>query len=828
MILIVILSTLTLANAQSCTTDTSCHFLSAPCTNTNCICDPNTLTCKIALGNSCIPSIGSTDPCETGTVCSGGRCLALHDEDCTEGLCVYRGVCIYGKCRAMPGYAWDPIAQAYKLCDQNCATCFAPNNPSACLSCTDSNKEAIGGVCACLQGASNSAGLCFPCDSTCGTCAIPNNPFGCTSCAQDIMTLISGVCFCPIGMAWNRGTRNCEYCDPSCKTCSIPGNPNYCTSCNTGTLVNGNCITEVPPVECPYGTAPDANGNCLPCHYSCETCLVPEHSGRCTSCSRSKRLVGGMCVPYKVKYKKYKRPPSCCPSLMASINNVCKCVRGYIGNSLSPSTSDTYCLPCHPSCLTCYEANNPEACTSCFRGLYLVNGKCTTDPLPLSLPPINCSPVCITCTAPNDPYQCTNCSMTDAIQRNGKCYCPPGTYNNTNVCVEACDFPCSECFIDDSSICTACPEGLLALGGTCVCPNRTALSPIMPLNSGGLFASGPRCVACDMSCETCAEPSNPLACTSCNDPRATLTNGECLCPDSAMSYDVRGLCACPPGQIEENGVCLGVPCPPGTFLEDGECVPCEVPNCAVCSTSTTCAECESGFYLQDGLCLECPPYCLSCVAPGYCTVCAPGYVLNNGQCVKPCPACCSSCTFDELDNPVCTSCINNYVYVNGQCATCSEGIPNCANCRNCVCTRCNAGYYLLSPTQCAYCANAIPNCVICNGPDVCLQCRDGFYFNETLRQCLVQPPPTPEPPVPSKCPEGTYKNKLGKCCECHYTCKACIGPGIHMCTKCYPDSILYPVLGTNWGKCICRSGHWFDRKRRCCISTTVSRPPPNY
>lgn len=807
----IILLVLVLVNAQinqRCTTDDNCHNKASPCTNTNCICDPQTLTCKLALGLECT---AATNNCQTGAVCSGGRCLALDGQSCEEGLCVEGGDCVLGVCHASPGFGWDPVNQIYSLCDPMCETCLSPSDPMSCLTCADADKVTVDGACVCTEGAANEDGQCLPCDPTCLTCAVPETPFGCTSCALDTMTLISGICFCPEGTAWNNQTLNCENCDPSCLTCSIPEDPTACTSCATGTLVNGNCTTEEVTVECPDGTALDAQGVCQSCHFSCQTCLAPDNPNRCTSCVRDKRLVGGMCVPYKVKYKKYKRPPSRCPSLMASINGVCKCIRGYVGDAISASMSDTYCLPCDRSCLTCYEAGNPDACTSCYRGMYLHNGTCTLSPFP-DTPSLQCDANCLNCTRAHEPNQCTSCAMANSLNRNGFCFCPAGGYNFSNTCVEPCDYPCLECFINGSSICTACPSNLLPLGGTCVCPNGTAL------------ASEGECASCDISCSTCIEPDNPNACSSCSDPRATLVNGMCLCPDPVMIFNSEGICECPEGQREMDDVCIFMACPPGTVLVGEECVECSIPNCISCDSLTTCTECEAGYYLLNGRCIRCPTECLTCTSGTVCTSCAPGYTLVNGRCMRACPSCCTSCTHDIRGNPVCTSCLNNFVYINGACSTCSVGIPHCVNCRNCACTRCETGYYLANATRCASCESAIPHCEICNGPTSCLRCTAPYQYDPATRQCLLQT--TPPEPEPGECPEGTYKNKLGVCVPCYFNCKTCAGSGMNMCTSCYPNSILYPEIGAAWGRCVCRGGYWFDRSQHCCVSTTATASKP--
>ena len=788
---------------QTCSSNATCQNLPfPPCTSTGCICDPLSLTCKLSLGQPCINGQGY---CQIGTVCVGGICLATDSQPCSSGLCILGGNCINGKCRAAPGYAWDPVNAVYSPCSPTCATCFTPNDPSSCLTCTDSNKYATSGICVCSSGASSSNGACLACDPICATCAVPQSPFGCTSCALASMTLISGLCFCPVGMAWNPTTLACENCDSSCLTCTRPGSPNFCTSCVTGTLVGGTCSSAPTPVTCRPGTAPNANGICLPCHCTCKTCLAPSNPNRCTSCKQADRLVGGMCVPFKVKYKKLKKKPVSCPSLMASINGVCKCIRGYVGNSLSPTTCDTYCMPCDPSCLTCYEAQNPSACTSCQKGLFLVGGICTIN---ISTPPssITCSPICLNCTTANNPYECVTCAMSNSQQRNGFCYCAAGSYNFSNVCIAPCDYPCSECFITNSSICTACPVGLIPLGGTCVCPSGTAF------NSAGV------CAPCDVSCLSCAQAGNILACTTCTDIRATLTNGQCVCPDPLMSYNSSGLCSCPAGTLEVGSICISSLCPPGTFPVNGDCVACTLPNCANCSSLTTCTECNPGYYLLfNGLCAKCPATCLTCSSASLCTSCLPGYILDSfGRCVRSCPACCPTCTINSLGQVTCLSCLNNFIFLNSQCLTCSNAIPGCVNCKNCACTKCAAGYFLSNSTKCTACGIAIPNCEVCTNSNTCLRCTSPFVFDAYQRKCVIQTPP------PTSCPDGTYMDRSGICLPCYTNCKKCVGSGLNMCTECYPGSILYPQDSCAWGRCVCKGGQVFDHGRKCCQPATLA------
>ena len=60
-----------------------------------------------------------------------------------------------------------------------------------------------------------------------------------------------------------------------------------------------------------------------------------------------------------------------------------------------------------------------------------------------------------------------------------------------------------------------------------------------------------------------------------------------------------------------------------------------IPNCDICNGTLVCSECQSGYVLQDGKCVEqvaCPSNCAECDSSGVCTKCDGGYVLKNGAC----------------------------------------------------------------------------------------------------------------------------------------------------------------------------------------------------
>jgi hypothetical protein len=65
-------------------------------------------------------------------------------------------------------------------------------------------------------------------------------------------------------------------------------------------------------------------------------------------------------------------------------------------------------------------------------------------------------------------------------------------------------------------------------------------------------------------------------------------------------------------------------------LDDGLCMPCDAGNnCAKCSVSDTtiCTQCDSGYYIYNSTCTDCPTACSACMSSEYCTKCADGYYM---------------------------------------------------------------------------------------------------------------------------------------------------------------------------------------------------------
>jgi hypothetical protein len=84
------------------------------------------------------------------------------------------------------------------------------------------------------------------------------------------------------------------------------------------------------------------------------------------------------------------------------------------------------CIQCHPSCATCFAANNSNACTTCTNGRTIdtVSNVCYEPCLenqykptpvdPLSTNCLSCHPTCKTCRGPLE-TDCLSCELSRSI-----------------------------------------------------------------------------------------------------------------------------------------------------------------------------------------------------------------------------------------------------------------------------------------------------------------------------------------------------------------------------------------------------------------------------
>ncbi len=371
-------------------------------------------------------------------------------------------------------------------------------------------------------------------------------PRGCSTC--DCNSCISG-------FVLDSSTKTCVACAPGCIACSLNG-LSSCTSCFSGFFLN-------------------ANSSCQPCQSPCLACTTSATS--CTACPPGQYFSVG------------QAQCDFCPKNCFNCTNSSECVTCQPGFVLTPANR---CRKCSIKCSNC-EPSNITKCTSCSRGLQLLNGDC-----------VSCPDNCLSCSN----GLCADC-------KNG--YSP----NSNGVCVLNCKLPCITCVDNQPTQCLSCQSGSLLVSSTCQLDTScNATSSCSYCGQGLNFylfpnGSGAVCLPCPSiaNCIQCSS-SNTFKCSICRD--AYYVNEDSGCSNCSVNCT----------SCISDTVCLG--CIAGFTLLDGfsqgQCLQCRIP-CATCQGSTTyCTSCIAGFTKQSWMCQNDTRISLTIILND-----AAGNILNN-------------------------------------------------------------------------------------------------------------------------------------------------------------------------------------------------------
>ncbi len=237
-------------------------------------------------------------------------------------------------------------------------------------------------------------------------------------------------------------------------------------------------------------------------------------------------------------------------------------------------------------------------------------------------------------------------------------------------------------------------------------------------------------------------------------PKTCSSNSDCPASRSCQN----GICVDPPScDCTDDQVCFQGECVTKGGCKKGNCCP---ESCSECDQAEdVCTKCQSGYYLVDGVCIECPEYAtcpggsgdtFNCTAPFLKTsdesgcYCPAGYVLDpvNKTCT-PCPAG-SFC--DEDNTTIPENCPQGSYCPEGSIEPtacdpgkyCPEGsseqtsCPAGTICPNNISISCGAGTPNGTQTACTCYTNASP---LTNGSCVC---NNGYpqIFKTTCVECL--------------------------------------------------------------------------------------------
>jgi len=338
--------------------------------------------------------------------------------------------------------------------DHNCWTTFSPNyKPDGSEACpSECNSNYFTGC--------NLLGECIKWPDE--NCLSSNKQGFCICCQKNTVVSKTGKCVCDSDSALNSTSLTCDHCHDSCLTCSQPGNKQRCTKCPLGYALNpiynsdnqiqGECIE-----KCPENSTENINGICENvCDDSCRKCYEGKNPYKCTSCKNGQYIVGenyGPCVkicPYgtAVSINETKCLPchyTCDSCITPYIETACLACNGnYTYKSLINANKGIGTCTNNCSNLANFENNNTLIYTDTVNKLCYQNGQC----------PINmyknienhecqaCHFSCFGCTAPQDPTQCLGCSSGKMFLRLESQKAPSGT----------CVYNCEDNDIKDTKI----------------------------------------------------------------------------------------------------------------------------------------------------------------------------------------------------------------------------------------------------------------------------------------------------------------------------------------------------------------------------------------
>ena len=201
-------------------------------------------------------------------------------------------------------------------------------------------------------------------------------------------------------------------------------------------------------------------------------------------------------------------------------------------------------------------------------------------------------------------------------------------------------------------------------------------------------------------------------------------------------------------------------------------------QCKSCDTTTgTCSVCNTGYYLQNNICITCPANAQCDNGLDY--VCANTFYKSRDECinicsnitcvdgtlpvasadkcccpVNACPSICAECTDGE-----CKKCNDGYLLSGSACISC----PDNATCNGTHSYSCKAGTYRRQGYKCTKCpANSNP----CDGKSSSFSCKKGYYLsNSSCVACPTGCSSCSSASSCSACSAGYYKSG-SNCYQC--------------------------------------------------------------
>lgn len=657
--------------------------------------------------------------------------------------------------------------------DKKCSSCNSSTeffSGIACLSNTPTTNVCIAkavktnGVCKCPKYFSY-ATLGGSCVDTCATTEYPDKNGFCIPQCTSSMTPLTRCLKCPPNQKFSP-SQGCVACDATSCPCPVYSLAGYCVNSCPGNMISDDSKKVC---SCPPGLFYDPSvTNCV------STCLLGRrqniNNGICECdidrplrdgascvaiCSDSKieDIINGTCKPQIFD--------SCdTDNNHINIKGVCTCIG---------TLSGKVCTPCATPNL--YFDISTGLCTSCPNGFILINKLCVsqcpnfsklsaegiktcTDTCDLLDPITNsCVTTCGDGKLANNFGICA-CNQGKALTTTGDCIeCLSGITDRNGVCLPSCDALlegnicdtkcssgkvavgrycldiCNQKFYDsengfacidecnkkiDGKFCVStCPPDKIEDGGSCICPDGTALNP--DTNT---------CV--NLKCNVGQELSPSGDCIKCKS--GTYNTGDSIkckkCPKELTSNPEQTMCVLKNDRIItatglefNSGDCIKIRMVPDKL--NSKCIPCEN-NTQFDKATSTCVDCGNGKVSGD-------------YSFGYCQSCKPGTIFFSPS-TSTSTNTCNSCPdgFYRTDSmESCSQCFGKLKKDQSRCDPCSIGFRY--DTINKVCITCTNHQIVLE--------NICFDCGINERPSYdgkrCENCPPGQVYDSTSENCII-------------------------------------------------------------------------------------------
>ena len=552
----------------------------------------------------------------------------------------------------------------------------------------------------------------------------------CTKCIDVNAAINNGICICNAGYVLNATSKICSKCPSNCQTCT---SSTQCTSCiesTTMVLSAGGCTCKAGYY---LNTAISYKPYCAPCPTGCSTCTSATSCCLDTSCcaDSNNRLTGTttcQCAANYIMYANDGKCYTCSPACSSSQF----CAMTSYGQS-APTTPTMACIAQQPFLHALYIVSSSSF--TCDYG-YVLNSNSNG----CAVCPMGCYSNCIyssgsaicnsnlpqPCSDVNAQYPCSSLCNVGYFPANNGIVCLPCNSTGNQFCSVCVN---SNVNVAKCSSCSLSSAPATYDLTTCLCSDKYYMN-----------TSANSCMPCPVGCLTCNSATN---CTSCT--------------DQAMYLSVNNLCICADGYYLNGTNCL--PCGNGCDMCSSatSCSACTDPNTMVIiSNSNTCG-CKNSSYsfsFDKKLCLSCPLSCTSCGFDNFneptcdgcqdpnmdvsniCN-CIAGYFLPINQ--LKCLLCstqlnfCSMCAFQGT-NLICTACGNNTILVNPTTCGCQTGYGYStvsSACKNCPVSAC---------ASCTFNTNDVATCQTCVDskmiPANLCACGSGYYMSSSAPVCI--------------------------------------------------------------------------------------------